>query len=78
MNPKGIPQQSPGLSTLRSSFEVGFTLGGLLLRRTGEERATLGKRRAKKQPQQGCDPRWTLAEAETPLGFLCFWSVVPG
>src|SRR5688572_21256533 len=26
-NPKGIPAQSPGLSTLRSGFEVGFTLG---------------------------------------------------
>ncbi len=25
VNPNGIPQRSPGLSTLRRSFEVGFT-----------------------------------------------------
>jgi hypothetical protein len=34
-----------------------------------EERATLGERRAKKQPQRGCDPRRPFTKAETPLGF---------
>jgi len=34
-----------------------------------EERATLGNRRAKQQPQRGCALRCTLTKAETPLGF---------
>src|SRR6185369_4278191 len=52
------------------------SLRARLLRRTGEARATLGKRREKQQPQRGCDQRRTFTKAETPSGF-CFPDALP-
>src|SRR5258706_16400589 len=54
----------------KSAFESLPIPKGLCPKAQGcEERATLGNRRTKQQPQRGCDPRCTLTKAETPLGF---------
>ena len=54
----------------KSKFESPPIPKGLRPKAQGcEERATLGNRLAKQQPQRGCDPRCTFTKAETPLGF---------
>jgi len=76
-NPNGIPSQSLGLSTLRSRFEVGFTLG-VAATEDGRGTSYPGKECLEtQQPQRGCGVPGPTDDT-TPLGLRPILSLTQG